>query len=117
MDFRKGMLSPTHHLSPAFTPPAGLRAADTTIFNLTPCDNDFEKAFAKILDGADDIERAAKPPLCFGFTIEYLDDAKNLRLCSPDFVAVDSEEVPPSRDEGLRDRRGKAQGCSSCDVV
>jgi type III restriction enzyme len=67
--------------------------AKKTIFNLVACDNEFEKAFAKFLEGAEDVERFSKLPMAFGFSIEYLDDAKNLRLYNPDFVAVEADGV------------------------
>jgi type III restriction enzyme len=67
--------------------------AKKTIFNLVACDNQFEKAFAKFLAGAEDVERFSKLPPSFGFSIEYLDDARNLRLYNPDFVAVDTDGV------------------------
>ena len=59
------------------------------VFNLVPCDNDFEREFAKFLDGAADVTAFAKLPRAFGFTIEYTDTATNLRNYEPDFVAVD----------------------------
>ncbi len=64
-----------------------------TVFNLVPCDNEYERAFARFLDGADDVVAFAKLPMAFGFAIEYVDDAKNLRLYYPDFVAVDTAGV------------------------
>jgi type III restriction enzyme len=59
------------------------------IFNLVPCDNDFEREFAKFLDNATDVVAFTKLPRAFGFTIEYTDTAMNLRNYEPDFVAVD----------------------------
>ena len=59
------------------------------IFNLVPCDNDFEREFAKFLDNAKDVTAFAKLPRGFGFTIEYTDTAMNLRNYEPDFVAID----------------------------
>lgn len=59
------------------------------VFNLVPCDNDFEREFAKFLDNATDVVAFAKLPRAFGFTIEYTDTATNLRNYEPDFVAVD----------------------------
>jgi hypothetical protein len=58
------------------------------IFNLVPCDNEFEKEFAKFLEKSPDVERFAKLPQQFGFVIEYTDAAGNLRYYEPDFVAV-----------------------------
>jgi len=59
------------------------------VFNLVPCDNDFEREFAKFLDSATDVRAFSKLPRAFGFTIEYTDTAMNLRNYEPDFVAVD----------------------------
>jgi type III restriction enzyme len=63
------------------------------IFNLVPCDNDFEREFAKFLDKATDVEAFAKLPRAFGFTIEYTDTAMNLRNYEPDFVAIDKSGI------------------------
>jgi len=63
-------------------------AADKSVFNLVPCDNEFEKAFAQFLQKADDVERFAKLPEQFGFAIEYTDNAGNLRYYEPDFVVL-----------------------------
>jgi type III restriction enzyme len=62
--------------------------ATKTVFNLVPCDNEFERRFARFLEDARDVERFAKLPSQFGFTIEYTDAANNLRYYEPDFVAV-----------------------------
>lgn len=60
------------------------------IFNLVPCDNDFEREFAKFLDNATDVRAFSKLPRAFGFAIEYTDTSMNLRNYEPDFVAVDN---------------------------
>jgi type III restriction enzyme len=60
-----------------------------TVFNLVPCDNEFEREFAKFLDGCSDLRTFAKLPQIFGFSIEYTDAAMNLKSYFPDFVAVD----------------------------
>lgn len=62
------------------------------IFNLVPCDNEFEKSFAKFLDSAEDLKTFSKLPEVFGFAIDYTDGG-NLRSYYPDFVAVDDEGV------------------------
>src|SRR3989441_6350555 len=59
------------------------------IFNLVPCENDFERDFAKFVDNASDVRAFAKLPRAFGFTIKYTDTAMNLRNYEPDFVALD----------------------------
>lgn len=62
-------------------------AATKSIFNVVPCDNELERAFAKFLDRAEDVAAFAKLPEQFGFTIEYVDGAANMRYYEPDFVA------------------------------
>ncbi|HXF50049.1 MAG TPA: DEAD/DEAH box helicase family protein [Verrucomicrobiae bacterium] len=64
-----------------------------TVFNLVPCDNEFEKTFAKFLDSAEDVKAFSKLPMVFGFSIDYLDAAMNLGYYYPDFVALDTEET------------------------
>lgn len=61
-------------------------AAAKSIFNLTPCDNELERSFAKFLDTAPDVAAFAKLPEQFGFSIEYVDAASNMRYYYPDFV-------------------------------
>lgn len=68
-------------------------AADKTVFNLVQCDNEFERKFARFLQDAGDVERFAKLPPQFGFSIEYTDNAANLRYYEPDFVAVAPDNV------------------------
>lgn len=63
-------------------------AASKTVFNLVAPDNAFEMRFARFLQDAPDVERFAKLPSQFGFTIEYTDNAANMRYYEPDFVAV-----------------------------
>jgi len=60
------------------------------IFNFVPCDNGFERTFAKCLDGAEDVTAFSKLPAVFGFAIEYTDPGMNLRSYYPDFVAIDN---------------------------
>jgi type III restriction enzyme len=62
--------------------------AGKCIYNLVPCENEFEKEFARFLQNADDVERFAKLPDQFGFAIEYTDSVGNLRYYEPDFAAV-----------------------------
>jgi type III restriction enzyme len=66
-------------------------AADKCIFNLVPCDNEFEKEFAAFLQKGADVQRFAKLPEQFGFAIEYTDTAGNLRYYEPDFVALTAD--------------------------
>lgn len=58
------------------------------VLNLVPCDNEFERKFAKFLQDARDVERFSKLPESFGFAVEYTDAAGNLRYYYPDFVAA-----------------------------
>lgn len=59
------------------------------MLNVVPCGNEFERAFAKFLDLADDVTAMCKVPDSFGFTIEYTDGSSSLRNYYPDFVAAD----------------------------
>jgi len=68
-------------------------AADKCIFNLVPCDNEFEKEFAQFLQKAPDVQRFAKLPEQFGFAIEYTDSAGNLRYYEPDFVVLTGDGI------------------------
>jgi type III restriction enzyme len=63
--------------------------ANKSVLNFVPCENEFERAFAKFLDAASDVRAMCKVPDSFGFTIEYTDGASSLRNYYPDFVAVD----------------------------
>jgi type III restriction enzyme len=86
----------TRHLSA--TPPfpySGKRAdVKRTIFNLTPCINDFEVSFAHFLNKAKDVVTFANlGNLPTKLTIEYLDGEANLRHYEPDFVARDTNGV------------------------
>jgi len=62
--------------------------ATKTVFNLVPCDNEFEKDFAVFLEKTGDVTAFSKLPEQFGFAIEYTDSASNLRYYEPDFVVV-----------------------------
>jgi len=65
--------------------------ANKTVFNLVPCGNEFERAFARFLEDAPDVAAFAKLPEQFGFAIEYTDSSNNLRYYEPDFVAVTTD--------------------------
>jgi type III restriction enzyme len=71
---------------------ATVRAAKC-IFNLVPCGNKFEVEFAKFLENADDVQRFAKLPERFAFTIEYTDARGNLRYYEPDFAIVTTDQL------------------------
>jgi type III restriction enzyme len=61
---------------------------DKTVFNVTPCFNDFEKNFATFLDKANDITKFAKLAETYTrFSIEYLSARGAIRYYYPDFVA------------------------------
>jgi type III restriction enzyme len=64
-----------------------------TVFNLVPCDNQFEREFARFLDNAPDVAAFSKLPQPFGFSIDYTDSGVNLRSYYPDFVAVDNTQT------------------------
>ncbi len=76
------------YIDPPFPYARPTLSATKTVFNLVPCGNEFEKAFAKFLEKANDIARFAKLPEQFNFDIEYADSNNNLRYYEPDFVAV-----------------------------
>src|SRR5262249_39211925 len=63
-------------------------AATKCVLNLVPCANEFEKEFARFLQQAEDVQRFAKLPEQFAFSIEYTDAVGNLRYYEPDFVVV-----------------------------
>jgi type III restriction enzyme len=67
--------------------------AGKSIFNLVPCDNEYEKEFARFLQKAEDVERFAKLPDQFGFAIEYTDSVGNLRYYEPDFVVLTGDGI------------------------
>lgn len=61
---------------------------DRTVFNVTPCYNEFEKNFAAFLDKAEDITKFAKLAESYTrFCIEYLSARGAIRYYYPDFVA------------------------------
>ena len=61
---------------------------DQTIFNITPCFNDFEKHFAQFLDEAKDVTKFAKLAETFTkFSIEYINYKGAIAYYYPDFVA------------------------------
>jgi type III restriction enzyme len=61
---------------------------DKTVFNVTPCYNDFEKQFAAFLDKVKDISKFAKLAESYTrFSIEYLSARGAIRYYYPDFVA------------------------------
>jgi type III restriction enzyme len=61
---------------------------DNTIFNITPCFNDFEKHFAQFLDQANDITKFAKLAETYTkFSIEYINHKGAIAYYYPDFVA------------------------------
>ena len=67
--------------------------AQKTVFNLVAPDNAFELKFGQFLENAGDVVRFAKLPSQFGFTIEYTDNAANMRYYEPDFIAVSNDET------------------------
>lgn len=62
-----------------------------TIFNLLPCDNEFEEEFARFLNASDEVLAFANLGNLPGrLSIEHLDREANLRQYEPDFVARDA---------------------------
>jgi type III restriction enzyme len=57
-----------------------------TVFNFVTSSNEFEKAFARFLDKAEDVAAFAKLPDQFGFCIQYTDTRANIRNYFPDFI-------------------------------
>lgn len=84
------LISAEHLLSstPAYPTSKTVLAAKKTIFNFTPCDNEYEYTFARFLDNANDITAFAKLPEQFGFSIQYTDTLANIRNYFPDFLAL-----------------------------
>jgi type III restriction enzyme len=64
--------------------------AKKCVYNLVPCDNQFERDFANFLENAKDVMSFAKLPRQFGFAIEYTDSVGSLRYYEPDFVVKKS---------------------------
>jgi len=75
--------------TPPFPTSKKVLEAQKTVFNYTPCDNEYELAFAKFLDKSTDIKAFAKLPEQFGFCIQYTDTLANIRNYFPDFIAID----------------------------
>jgi len=69
-----------------------LLESQKTIFNFVACDNEFERSFAKFLDGAEDVIAFAKLPEQFGFCIQYTDTRANIRNYYPDFVVKSKDD-------------------------
>ena len=62
--------------------------SNNTVFNITPCYNEFEKHFAQFLDKAEDITKFAKLAEEYTkFKIEYLNHKGAISYYYPDFVA------------------------------
>ncbi len=82
------LLTPKRMLSttPPFPFSNLLLQSQKSVFNYVACQNEFERAFAKFLDSAEDVAAFAKLPEQFGFCIEYTDAVANLRHYYPDFV-------------------------------
>ena len=66
--------------------------AKHTLFDLTPCGNEYEQTFARFLDAATDVKAFANlGNLPQKLSIEYLDGEANLRYYEPDFIARDTK--------------------------
>ena len=79
--------------TPPFPTSKKVLEARKTVFNYTPCDNDYEYAFAQFLDKSSDIKAFAKLPEQFGFSIQYTDSLVNIRHYFPDFIAVSKDGI------------------------
>lgn len=76
--------------SPPFPYSGKVVEAKRTLFDLTPCGNDYEQTFARFLDKVPDVVTFANlGNLPQKLSIEYLDGEVNLRYYEPDFVARD----------------------------
>jgi type III restriction enzyme len=64
-----------------------------TLFNKVVGDNNFERAFARFLDRAKDVEAFFKNTEATGFRIEYQSVNGGIRNYYPDFVARDTDGV------------------------
>lgn len=66
---------------------------DKTVFNVTPCFNDFEKHFAQFLNQCKDISRFVKLAESYTkFSIEYLNHKGAISKYYPDYIAVQKEK-------------------------
>lgn len=74
--------------TPPFPTSKKVIEASKSVFNYTPCDNEYELTFARFLDNAGDVKAFAKLPEQFGFSIQYTDTLANIRNYFPDFIAV-----------------------------
>ena len=84
------LLSANHFLSATTPFPTSKKVleAKKSVFNYTPCDNEYEFDFAKFLDKSEDIKAFSKLPEQFGFCIQYTDTLANIRNYFPDFIAL-----------------------------
>jgi type III restriction enzyme len=80
-------------ITPPFPTSKKVLDAKKTIFNYTPCDNEFEFSFAKFLEKADDIKSFSKLPEQFSFCIQYTDTLANIRNYFPDFIALTNDDT------------------------
>lgn len=77
--------------TPPFPTSKLLYEAKKSVYNYVVCDNEYERAFARYLDQAEDVQAFAKLTEQFGFSIPYTDTLANLRNYYPDFVAVGND--------------------------
>lgn len=78
--------------TPPFPTHQKILDASKTVFNYTPCANEYEYAFARFLDQAEDVAAFAKLPAQFGFCIQYTDTRANIRNYFPDFLVKTDED-------------------------
>jgi len=79
--------------TPPFPTSKKVLEAKKSVFNYTPCDNDFEYNFAKFIERAGDIKAFSKLPEQFGFCIQYTDTLANIRNYFPDFIAIAEDKT------------------------
>lgn len=79
--------------TPPFPTSKKVLKAEKTIFNYTPSANEFEYAFTKFLDRADDVRAFAKLPEQFGFCIQYTDTLAKIRNYFPDFIVITDDNT------------------------
>jgi type III restriction enzyme len=87
------LLSSNRNLSATMPFPTSKKVFETkkSVFNYTPCDNEYEYAFGKFLDKAEDVVAFAKLPEQFGFCIQYTDTLANIRNYYPDFISLHAD--------------------------
>ncbi len=80
--------------TPPFPYSGKIVEAKKTLFNFTPCANNFEQSFARFLEDSADVKTFANlGNLPTKLSIEYLDKDTNLRFYEPDFAAIEENGI------------------------